>query len=276
MKRLALIMTCCGVVATPVLSTVSPFAASSPLPSEVPPFVRMTDADYQPGFDRGMAEQIIETRKTADNPTAPTFDNTIATMERSGAMLRRVSAAFGAVNLADTHSVRQAVQKAETTKLAAHNNAIYPDAVLFARVHQVYETRATSLLNADQLQALKIIHQRFIRTGVQLSSADKAMLRDLNAGLSTLQTAFVQKLPAGTKAGALIVGNLKKLDGLGEGGVAAAAQVAKSRGLEEQWLVSLQNTTRQPALQSICDRTSYSQHIWSGGYAAGSRAGCGE
>lgn len=106
MKRLALIETCCGVVATPVLSTASPFAAPSPLPFEATPFNRITDADYQPGFDQGMAEQIVE---IADYPAAPTFDNTNATLERSGAMLRRVSAAFGAVNQADTNSVRQAV-----------------------------------------------------------------------------------------------------------------------------------------------------------------------
>jgi peptidyl-dipeptidase Dcp len=109
MKRLALILTCCGVVATPVLSTVSPFAAPSPLPSEAPPFHRITDADYQPGVDQGMAEQIVEMRKIANNPAAPTFDNTNATLERSGALLRRVSAASGAVNQTDTNSVRQAV-----------------------------------------------------------------------------------------------------------------------------------------------------------------------
>ena len=106
MKRLALIETCCGVVATPVLSTASPFAAPSPLPFEAQPFNRITDADYQPGFDQGMAEQIVE---IADNPAAPTFDNTNATLKRPGALLRRVSAAFGAVNQADTNSVRQAV-----------------------------------------------------------------------------------------------------------------------------------------------------------------------
>jgi|GEM_PF-2111475 len=109
MKRLALIETCCGVVATPVLSTASPFAAPSPLPFEAQPFNRITDADYQPGFDQGMTEKIVEMRKIADNPAAPTFDNTNATLERSGAMLRRVSAAFGAVDQADTNSVRQAV-----------------------------------------------------------------------------------------------------------------------------------------------------------------------
>lgn len=79
------------------------------LPFEAPPFHRITDADYQPGVDQGMAEQIVEMRKIANNPAAPTFDNTNATLERSGALLRRVSAASGAVNQADTNSVRQAV-----------------------------------------------------------------------------------------------------------------------------------------------------------------------
>jgi peptidyl-dipeptidase Dcp len=255
MKRLALLLTCTVLSGTPVVAADNPFAQPSTLPFQAPPFDRITDADYQPGYELGMAQQLVEMRAIADTPAAPTFDNTIVAMERSGAMLRRVSAAFGAVNQADTNPVRQAVQKAEATKLAAHNDAIYLDVKLFARVHTLYKDRMRLGLNPDQLQALTITHQRFIRAGAQLADADKAKLRDLNAQLSTLQTAFVQKLLTGTKAGALVVDDPAKLDGLGEGGVAAAAQAAKGRGLNGKWVIPLQNTTQQPALQSLSDRT---------------------
>jgi peptidyl-dipeptidase Dcp len=254
MTRFALLLTCTIISAAPALAADNPFARASTLPFQAPPFDRITDADYQPGFDQGMAEQIAEMRAIAATPAAPTFDNTIVAMERSGAMLRRVSASFGAVNQADTNPARQAVQKAEATKLAAHNDAIYLDPKLFARVHTLYQNRARLGLNPDQLQALTLIHQRFIRAGAQLSDGDKTKLRDLNAQLSTLQTAFVQKLLTATKAGALVVDDPKQLDGLGEGGIAAAAQAAKARGLDGKWVVPLQNTTQQPALQSLSDR----------------------
>jgi peptidyl-dipeptidase Dcp len=168
---------------SPAFAADGPFAAKSSVTFEAPPFDKITDADYQPGFEQGMAEQLVEIRAIADNPAAPTFDNTIVAMERSGEMLRRVSAAFGAVVRADTNPARQAVQKAEAPKLAAHDDAIYLDPALFARVRTIYDARATLGLDADQQQLLKIIYQRFIRAGAQLSDADKAKLRDLNTEL---------------------------------------------------------------------------------------------
>ncbi|WP_375393670.1 M3 family metallopeptidase [uncultured Sphingomonas sp.] len=257
MKRFTLLVaTALAAPATPALAADNPFAMRSTLPFEAPPFDRITDADYQPGFEQGMAQQITEIRGIADNPAPPTFDNTIAAMERSGAMLRRVSAAFGAVNQADTNPARQAVQKAEARALAAHGDAIYLDPALFARVEKLWDTRATLGLNPDQTQLLTIVHQRFIRAGAKLSDTDKAALRDLNAQLSTLQTAFVQKLLAGTRAGGLVVDDPAALAGLGEGGIAAAAEAAKTRGLTGKWVVPLQNTTQQPALQSMTDRAT--------------------
>ncbi len=232
----------------------NPFATRSALPFEAPPFDRITDADYQPGFEAGMAEQLAEMRRIAADPAVPTFDNTIAAMERSGAMLRRVSAAFGAVNQADTNPARQAVQKAMAPRLAAHNDSIYLDPALFARVKRLYDARAASGLGPQQRQVLDIIYQRFIRAGAQLSAADKATLRDLNGQLSMLQTAFVQKLLAATKAGALVVDDPAALAGLGDGGIAAAAEAGKQRGLAGKWVLPLQNTTQQPALEALSDR----------------------
>jgi peptidyl-dipeptidase Dcp len=258
MKRI-MVLACASVFSMPAIAADNPFAAKSPLPFEAPPFDRITDADYQPGFEQGMAAQIAEIRAIADNSAPPSFDNTIVAMERSGAMLRRVSAAFGAVSQADTNPARQAVQKAEATRLAAHNDAIYLDAALFARVEKIFDQRESLRLNADQQQLLKIVHQRFIRAGAQLSDADKATLRDLNAQLSTLQTAFTQKLLAGTKAGGLVVDDPAKLAGLGDAGIAAAAEAAKARGMAGRYVIPLQNTTQQPALQSLADRATREQ-----------------
>ncbi|WP_242097241.1 M3 family metallopeptidase [Sphingomonas sp. CROZ-RG-20F-R02-07] len=258
MKRstLWLAATAAVIGAAPAMAADNPFATRSTLPFEAPPFDRITDADYQPGFEQGMAEQRAEMRRIADDPAPPSFANTIAAMERSGAILRRVSAAFGAVNQADTNPARQAVQKAMAPKLAAHNDAIYLDPALFARVKRLYDQRASLGLDAQQRQVLDIVYQRFVRAGALLSDADKAKLRDLNGQLSMLQTAFVQKLLAATKAGALVVDDPAALAGLGDGGIAAAAAAANQRGLSGKWVVPLQNTTQQPALESLSDRAT--------------------
>jgi peptidyl-dipeptidase Dcp len=259
MKRLFLLLACTTMISAPASASGNPFAAPSNLPFQAPPFDKITDTDYQSGFEQGMAQEIGEIRKIADNSAAPTFDNTVIAMERSGAMLRRVSAAFGAVNQADTNPVRQAIQKAEAKKLAAHNDAIYLDPALFGRVNAIYQKRTSLKLDADQAQLLTIVYQRFIRAGARLSDPDKGKLRELNGQLSSLQTAFVQKLLAGTKAAALVIDDPKQLAGLGDGRIAAAAEAAKSRGLSGKWVIPLQNTTQQPALQSLADRTTREQ-----------------
>jgi peptidyl-dipeptidase Dcp len=233
----------------------NPFAVPSNLPFQAPRFDIIRDSDYQPAFEQGMAEQAAEIARIADNPAPPTFDNTIV-MERSGRMLQRVQAAFSAVNQADTNPARQAVQKATAPRLSAHNDATYLNPKLFARVHRLYEQRDLLRLNPEQRQLLEIVHQRFIRAGAQLSPADQAKLRALNGRLSSLQTQFQQKLLAATKAGALVVDDPAALAGLGDAGVAAAAQAAKERGLAGKWVLPLQNTTQQPALQSLSDRAT--------------------
>jgi peptidyl-dipeptidase Dcp len=238
------------------MAATNPFATKSTLPYEAPPFDQISDADYQPAYEQGMAEQLREVRSIASNPAAPTFDNTVVAMERSGPMLRRVSSAFGAVNQADTNPNRQAVQKAEAPRLAAQSDAIYLDPQLFARVKGIYDRRAQLMLDADQKQLLDIVYRRFIRAGANLSPADKITLRDLNGQLSRLQTEFVQRLLAATKAGALVVDRSSQLAGLSEGGIAAAADSARQRGLVGKWVLPLQNTTQQPALQSLSDRVT--------------------
>ena len=234
----------------------NPFASPSNLPFQAPRFDIIRDGDYLPGFEQGMAEQAAEITRIADNPAAPTFDNTIVAMERSGRMLQRVQAAFGAVNQADTNPARQAVQKAVAPRLSAHQDAIYLNPKLFARVHDLYARRASLQLDPEQRQLLDIVHQRFIRAGAQLSPGDQAKLRALNGRLSTLQTQFQQKLLAATKAGGLVVDDPAQLAGLGEAGVAAAAQAAKERGLAGKYVLPLQNTTQQPALESLSDRAT--------------------
>src|SRR6201999_1119961 len=116
--------------------------------------------------------------------------------------------------------------------------------------------RAGLHLDPEQAQLLTIYYQQFIHAGAQLSSGAKAKLSALNGRLSTLETAFQQKLLAAAKAGALVVDSPAKLAGLDPQAIAAAAQAAKDRKLSGRWGLPLQNTTQQPALESLSDRAT--------------------
>ena len=180
----------------------NPFAVASPLPYQAPPFDRIKDSDYHPAMEQGMAEQLAETRAIAGNPAAPTFDNTVAALERSGRMLDRVQQAFGGLVQAKTNATLQKAQAVEAPKLAAHQDAIYLDPKLFARFKMLHDERASLNLTAEQAMLLETDYQQFIHAGAQLSPADQTKLRALNAELSTLETGFQQKLLAAAKAGA--------------------------------------------------------------------------
>ncbi|WP_343269898.1 M3 family metallopeptidase [Kordiimonas marina] len=232
----------------------NPFAKESTLPYQAPPFNMIKDSDYQPAFIEGMKLHIAEIDKIANNPAAPTFDNTIVAMEKSGRMLDRVSEAFFGVVQANTDDTLDKVQAAVSPKLSQHQDAIFLNDKLFKRVQTLYNERAKLGLDSEQAMLLKIYYQQFVRAGALLSPSDKAKLREMNTKLSKLETSFSQKLIAAAKDGALVVDNEKALAGLDKGTIAAAAADAKARGLDGKWILPLQNTTQQPALQSLSDR----------------------
>lgn len=234
----------------------NPFAAESTLPFHAPRFDRIKDSDYQPAIERGMAIQLAEMMKIADDPAAPTFDNTIGAMEKSGRMLDRAQRAFYGVVQANTNPTLDAVQTAEAPKLAQHDDAIYLNAKLFARVKMLHDKADTLELSAEQRQVLDLYYQQFVHAGAQLSDGDKTKLRTLNTEISTLETAFQQKLLAAAKAGALVVDDKAKLAGLSDAEIAAAAQDAKDRQMPGKYVLPLQNTTQQPALASLTDRAT--------------------
>ena len=233
----------------------NPFYAESTLPFHAPPFDKITDADYQPAIEAGMAAQLHEMQAIAENPAKPTFDNTYAAMERSGLLLERVMQVFRGVTGANTNPALQKVQKEEAPKLAAHADAIHLDARLFARVKAVYDERATLHLQPEQLRLVEITFQRFVHAGAELSDADKTKLKQLNEEESTLSNAFETKLLAATKAAAYTTADKAALAGLSDAQVQAAAGAAKGRK-QEGYVLPLQNTTQQPELATLKDRAT--------------------
>ncbi|KXV22777.1 M3 family metallopeptidase [Gluconobacter oxydans] len=235
-------------------ASTNPFFSASTLPYQAPRFDQITDSDYAPAFERGMAEHLREIKAIAGNRAAPTFDNTIAAMERAGQTLNRVQMTFYGVYQANTDDTLDKVQSQEAPRLTAHEDEVYLNAKLFARVKSLYDRREKLNLTPEQAQLLDIYYQQFVHAGAQLSAADKTKLRAINTRLSNLETQYEQKLIASAKNGALIVDSKKALAGLDDNTIASAAKAAQERGLTGKWVIPLQNTTQQPALSSLTDR----------------------
>jgi len=229
----------------------NPFYEPSKLPFSAPDFSKITDADFQPAIEEGMAQELAEIRKIADNPEPATFENTIVAMERTGAMLERVMAVFNLLTGANTNPALQKVDEAMAPKLAAHRDAIYHDAALFARIKSLYDRREGLGLDPESARLLEVDYRQFVHNGALLGNADQATLERYNEQLSTLSTQFQNKLLAATQAGALTVDDASRLAGLTPGGIDAAAEAAKARDLAGKWVIPLQNTTQQPALDSL-------------------------
>jgi peptidyl-dipeptidase Dcp len=233
----------------------NPFYAPSSLPFQAPPFDKIKDSDYQPAIEAGMAEQLKEMQAIANNPAAPTFENTFVAMEKSGALLDRVTAVFSAVAGANTNPTLEKLQEIEAPKLAAHEDAIHLDGRLFQRVATIYKERDSLKLSPESLRLMEYYYREFVRAGANLSDADKDRLKKLNEEESTLSNAFRNKVLAATKDAAFSTTDKSALAGLSEAQLGGAAALAKQRK-RDGWVLAMQNTTQQPSLASLSDRAT--------------------
>jgi peptidyl-dipeptidase Dcp len=242
----------------------NPFYTASKLPFQAPPFDKIKDSDYQPAIDAGMAKQREEIRVIADNPAAPTFENTMVALEKSGELFTRVMLVFNGITSANLSPELEKVQEYEAPRLAAQDDAIYLDSKLFQRVATLYKKRDSLKLDAEQMRLLDFDYKKFVHAGANLNDADKTALKKLNEEDSTLSTAFTTKLLAAAKDGAYVTQNRDALAGLTDAQVSAAAEAAKGRKVEG-YVIPLQNTTQQPDLEELSQRSTRQElfeHSW--------------
>jgi peptidyl-dipeptidase Dcp len=232
----------------------NPFFSESSLPYHAPPFDKIKDTDYAPAIEEGMKDQLAEVEKIANDPASPTFANTFETLERSGALLTRVTKVFFNLTQSNTNDALQKIKSDEAPKLAAHSDTIYLNPKLFARVKAVYDKRDALKLDPESNFLVERYYKTFVRSGALLSEADKETLRGLNQEEAKLTTKFEDDILAETNNGAVIIDNKADLDGLSEADVAAAAERAKELKLDGKWVLALQNTTQQPALTFLRNR----------------------
>jgi peptidyl-dipeptidase Dcp len=258
----AVCATVCGAATAPASSTAgssamadNPFTRPSTLPFELPPFDRIHDGDYRPAFEAGMAEQLKQVAAIAKNPAPATFENTIVALEKSGQLRTRVEIVFSNLNSCNTDDEMQKIDTEMSPRLTAQDDAILLDPALWARVDGLYQKRGTLHLNPESLQLLSRYHTLFVRAGAQLQPQQQARLKEMNKELATLSTRFKQNVLKATTDGAVVVDSVAELDGLSPEQIGAAAQAAEGRGLKGKWLIALQNTTNQPVLTQLTNRS---------------------
>jgi len=250
----------------------NPFFSESPLPYHMPPFDRITDGDYIPAFEKGMADQLRETEAIASNPDPATFENTIVAMERSGRILARVSSVFFNLKDADTSEEMKGIEVAMAPRLSAHSDAISQNAALFRRILSLNERRKSLGLDAKSLRLLERYHRDFVRAGALLPEREQVQLKALNAELAGLLAAFGQNVLNEKNSSSVAVRDRAELDGLSDSDIAALADDARSEGRPGEYAIRLSNTTGQPLLHSIGNR-GLRERVMRASLARGSRGG---
>ena len=239
-----LLLGCGGQSTDEPLADVNPFFVAYDTPFNVPPFDRIDETDFVPAFEEGMEHQNAEISAIVENPEAPTFDNTIAALDRSGELLGEVSRVFFALSGSNTNEEIQAIQQEISPRLAAHRDEIELNPELFARVKAVYDEREALGLNPEQLFLLEHLYTRAVRNGALLDEEDQTRLREINQRLSGLRVEFGRNLLAETNGYKLVIEDEADLSGLPAGVIETAAGTAQREGIENAWVF----TTHKPSM----------------------------
>jgi peptidyl-dipeptidase Dcp len=229
-----------------------PFFEPSTLPFSLPPFADLRAEHYGPAFERGMAEQRAEVEAIVANPEPPTFDNTLAALERSGVLLTRVATALSVVSSAHATPEIQAVDEEWAPRLAAHADAILLDHRLLHRIAAVRD-------GGEPLddEARRLVERRateMVLAGAGIGDEAKTELSAVNERLASLATLFEKRLLAEANDLAVLVDDVAQLDGLTPGEISAAAGAAREKGHDGGWLLTLVLPTGHPYLASLTDR----------------------
>ncbi|MFG2400930.1 M3 family metallopeptidase [Streptomyces lydicus] len=231
----------------------NPFFEPSDLPYALPPFARIRHEHYLPAFERGMAEQREEIAAIGSRTAPPTFENTVEALERSGAVLGRVSRVFFNKAGSDTDDALQALEAELAPRLAAHDDALLLDPALFARLDALYEAREDLALDPEQVRVLERHHTLRVRAGARLAPDQQRRLRELNAEIAARCAEFRRNLRAATADAALVLERAEELAGLPGDQVAAAAENARALGHPDGFVLSLKNFTSQTELATLDD-----------------------
>jgi len=232
----------------------SPSSPDNPLLGEwqgrfgLPPFAAIRPEHFRPAFDRALAAHRAEIDAIAGNPAAPSFDNTIAALERSGRDLSRIDDLFSVLAGADTGDAIEAVERGISPLLARHDNALYLNRALYARIADLHRRSETLGLTAEQARVLDRYHTRFVRAGAALEEPAQERLAAINERLASLGTQFGQNVLADEKSYSLVLEE-GDLAGLPEFARTNAGAAAEARGHPGKYVITLGRSSAETFLQ---------------------------
>ena len=218
-------------------------------PFGVPPFEQIKPEHYKPAYLKAFEEQKAVIRKIVTSKEEATFENTIKELEYSGTLLTKVSRIFGALNSAHTNDSLQAINMEMAPLLSKHRDDINLNDTLFLRVKSVYENMDKFNLTDEEKKILDDTYKGFVRSGAELSPADKDKLRKINEEMSLLTVKFGQNLLAETNNFTLLIDKEEDLAGLPEGIVAQAAATAEKMDQKGKWAFTIQYPIMEPFLK---------------------------
>ena len=231
----------------------NPFFGTYNTPHGTVPFDQIKLEHYEPAIVEGIAQQKAEIDAIVNNPEAPTFANTIEPYELSGDLLERTTNVFANQLSANTCDELQELANKLMPMLSEHENDIFLNEKLFARIKQVYDNRNNEQLNAEQLKLLEDIYIGFTRSGANLNDEQKATLRELTKQLSLLSLQFSNNLLKETNDYQLHLTNEDDLEGLPDSAVEAARETAEEKGLDG-WVFTLKSPSFSPFMMYADNR----------------------
>jgi peptidyl-dipeptidase Dcp len=235
------------------MTTANPLLQSWDAPDALPPFDRVRAEHFVPAFASALAAHDAEIATIADNADAPTFDNTIAALDKSGRALSRIELLFWNLTASETSDALQAVEREMSPRLAAHQNAIVLNGALFARIDALHRRRSELGLSAEQSKLLDRVHLDFTLAGARLAPEAKARLGEIVERLASLSVQFSQNVLADEAAYELVLRDERDLAGLPDLVRHAAREAAIERGKPDAWVITLSRSLIVPFL-TFCDR----------------------
>mgnify|MGYP002623254223 CR=1 FL=1 len=230
-------------------------------PFGLPPFDRIEPQHFAPAFLAAMKAHRAELAAIGAEDGAPGFGDTLAAFDRSGRLLHRVSAVFYNLTASHTNPELQAVQREMAAPLAAHWNAVYMDAALFARIDALHRRRETLGLDGEQRRLLDRVHLDFVRAGALLEGEPRRRFGEVMESLAALTTRFAQNVLHDESAFQLVLKDEADLAGLPDFVRDSARQAAQERGLGDVHVITLSRSLIVPFL-TFSERRDLREQAW--------------
>jgi peptidyl-dipeptidase Dcp len=226
-----------------------------------PPFDKVQVSHFKPALETAMTENLAEIDKIANEKQAPTFENTIAAMERTGSALERVSTFYGIWAGSMSSPEMRVVEREMGPKFAALGDKITQNSALFRRIEAVYNSPEKAKLTKEQQRLAWRYYTNFVRAGAKIGAAEKARLSEINQTLAGLYTNFSQHLLADETDLFLELKNESDLAGLPQSLKDAAAQTAEAKKLKGSWVIANTRSSVDPFL-TYSDRRDLREKVW--------------